>query len=204
MREHDVELPGEIMTERLVLRRYCLDDAPAYLDVCQRNREHLVPYEAGNPALQVATLEQSMALLRRFDEDWAARRAFFLGVWDRHHLHFVAQIYVGVSSRAPLPLVLEIGYFVDQEHEGKGYVAEATRNVVRVAFDELGADQVRIECNELNSRSRRVAERCGFRTAGLRPRTHPNLPMRDGTPSGDLIYSVTRSEWSRASSHRKA
>jgi ribosomal-protein-serine acetyltransferase len=197
MPQPEVELPSEILTERLVLRPYRAEDAPAYLDVCRRNRDHLSPFEAGNPARRVESLEEASALLARFEADWWAGRAYFLGAWDRQGSGFVAQIYVGVPARPPHPLALEVGYFVDGEHEGKGFVAEATRGVLRVAFERLGVEEVRLECNELNARSRRVAERCDFRLVDTRPRTHPDLPLSDGTPSGDLLYRLTRSEWSR-------
>lgn len=197
MLQPKVELPSEILTERLVLRPYRVEDAPAYLDVCRRNREHLSPFEAGNPARRVESLEQALALLLRFEADRAAGRAYFLGAWDREGSELVAHIYVGVPARPPIPLALEVGYFVDRDQEGKGFVAEATRGVLRVAFERLQVEEVRLECNELNSRSRRVAERCGFQLVGTRPRTHPDLTLPDGTPSGDLLYRVTRSEWSR-------
>ena len=200
---HELAMPTEISSERLILRPYRIEDAPAFLEVCVRNREHLLPYEAGNPALGVATLAQSEALLRRLVADWTTGRAFFLSAWERASGQFVAQIYVGVAARGPFPLKLEIGYFVDCQREGQGFVSEATRAVLEVAFTRLGAAAVRLECNELNARSRRVAERCGFRRTGYRARTHLNLPRPDGVPSGDLLYEVSATEWSRDQSRQK-
>jgi RimJ/RimL family protein N-acetyltransferase len=69
--------------------------------------------------------------------------------------------------------------------------------VLDVAFGSLGVRTVRLECAELNDRSIRVAERCGFRRAGYRSATHLELPRADGEPSGDLLYELTVSEWRR-------
>lgn len=189
-----LDLPEQIVTSRLILRPYRAGDGPAYFAVCQRNRDHLLPFERGNPALDVHTVEEAEVLVRRFAAEWAARAAFFLGAWERETQAFAAQLYVGpVNWDAP---EFSIGYFADVEHEGRGYVSEAVRGVLGWLFGTAGARRVRLECNEANTRSQRVAARCGFVLEGHLRQTRPH-PLQPGAWSGDLIYGLLKEEYEK-------
>lgn len=188
-----IDLPDVLETPRLRLRPYCAADAGSYFEMCVRNRTHLLPYEAGNPALNVATLDDAVLLMSSFAEEWDRRIAFFLGVWEKASHLWVAQIYIGARSWE-LP-EFEIGYFVDVAQQGKGFVTEAMQVAVEMCFTRLNAHRLRIECNELNVRSQRVAERCGFRREGHIRQTHRDILCPDGTFSGDYLYGLLRSEY---------
>jgi RimJ/RimL family protein N-acetyltransferase len=192
-----LELPERLETERLLVRPYSAGDGKAYFDVCLRNRDHLIPFEAGNPALGVQTVQDAEILVREFANDWAARQAFFFGAWTLSTHEFVAQIYVGPVSWT-LP-EFEIGYFVDQAHQGKGFVTEAMRAVLDFCFVHLHAHRLRLGCNEVNVRSWRVAEHCGFQREGHIRQVHPDVRCADGTYSGDYLYGLLRSEYFGAS-----
>lgn len=60
-----------------------------------------------------------------------------------------------------------IGYFLDQEHNGKGYMTEAVKLVVTYAFD--GLDLHRIEAGVMphNAGSIKVLLKCGFHKEGI-------------------------------------
>ena len=61
----------------------------------------------------------------------------------------------------------EIGYWIASDLEGRGYVTRATRRLMDVAFGVAGMHRLVIRCAIDNARSRRVAERLGFRLEGL-------------------------------------
>jgi RimJ/RimL family protein N-acetyltransferase len=175
------------------LRPYQAGDGQAYFAICQRNRDHLLPYEAGNPALEVHTVEDAEILVREFAVEWIARRSFFFGAWDRATHDWIAQVYVGAVSWE-LP-EFELGYFVDHRHQGKGYVTEALHAAIDFCFVHLQAHRLRINCNETNLRSWKVAERCGFKREGHLREQHADIRCEDGTYSGDYLYGLLRSEW---------
>jgi ribosomal-protein-serine acetyltransferase len=188
-----LDLPAQIETERLILRPYRAGDGPAYHEVCMRNKEHLMPFEEGNPALDVNTVEDAEILMRRFAADWVSRSVFFLGAWEKASGAFAAQMYVGVVSW-DLP-EFEVGYWADERQEGRGFVTEGAKAALRFCFEALGAHRVRLECNEMNARSWRVAERCGFvREGHIRP-NKKKLKRADGTYSGDYHYGMLRAEY---------
>ena len=187
---HDAELPIRIETERLYLRGYHAGDGAWYYAMSQRNKPHLARYESGNAVMTINTEEEAETVIRGFEASWAARDAFFMGAFRRHTEAFVAQIYVGVVGWN-LP-EFEIGFFADVEHQGQGYVTEATRGALRFVFEQLRAHRVRLKCDDTNVRSRRVAERCGMVQEG---HIRENKRNTDGSISGTLHYGLLRSEF---------
>jgi aminoglycoside 6'-N-acetyltransferase len=102
-------------------------------------------------------------------------------------------VYIG-SVSWDLP-EFEVGYFVDKDHEGQGYVTEAVKAALRFIFEHLQAHRVRLECDDTNARSYRVAERCGFTREGHLREVKKHA---DGTFSGTLCYGLLRSEFEAA------
>lgn len=184
-----------IETPRLTLRPYRPGDGAWYCEMSLRNQSHLQRYEAGNAVMRIHTVEEAEAAVREFAADWRDGRAFFLGAFrttaafDKHSAVFVAQIYIGVVQR-DLP-EFEVGFFVDVAHEGQGYVSEAVRGVLPFLFDALGARRIRLECDDANVRSARVAERCGFVREG---HIRENHLWPDGTVTGTFHYGLLHSE----------
>ena len=120
----------------------------------------------------------------------AARTCFFIGIFEKETDDWVGQIYVGPTNWE-LP-EFTIGYVVDVNHEGQGYITEAVKGVLCMLFDDLGAHRVRSECNDINVRSYRVLERCGFTREG---HFRENKKNPDGTFHGDYHYGLLRREF---------
>jgi len=189
-----LDIPTSLQTERLLLRAYQPGDGPWYLAMAQRNLTHLARYETDNPARSLVTEDDAENLVRQLAATWTARDAFFMGAFLTRAREFVAQVYVGVSSW-DLP-EFEIGYFADVDHQGNGYVTEAVNGALGFVFGPLGAHRVRLECDDTNLRSLRVAERCGFVREGHIRQNHRHA---DGSVSGTLHFGLLRAERTSAS-----
>jgi [ribosomal protein S5]-alanine N-acetyltransferase len=176
-------------TERLFLSPYRSGDGLLYYQVSQKNRSHLAQYESGNLLMQIDSEEEAERVIQRLIAWWDSGEALFLGVFEKQTKEFVAQIYIGLVNRE-LP-EYEIGYIADVEHEGHGYVSEAVRAAILFVFEELNAHRVRLECDDTNLGSSRVAERCGFVREG---HMRENKRHLDGSISGTLHYGLLRSE----------
>jgi RimJ/RimL family protein N-acetyltransferase len=185
-----LELPTHLETKRLYLRGYQAGDGPWYYAMSQKNKPHLARFEAGNAVMSINTLEEAEITVRDFALSWAARNAFFMGVFLQATHVFVAQIYIGAVNWI-LPEV-ELGYFADVDHEGQGYVTEAAEAALGFIFNQLMATRLRLECDDTNSRSYRVAERCGMNKEG---HLRENKRNADGSISGTLLYGLTRNEF---------
>lgn len=190
-----IDLPAQIETERLILRPYQAGDGADYYALALNNRTHLLPFEMGNPALSINTGEDAEILVRQFAIDWMARNIFFVGGWEKATGELVVQIVLSVVNWY-LP-EFELGFFVDKDHEGKGFVTEGSTAMLRFAFESLGAHRVSAGCNDTNVRSQRVIERLGFtREAHIRQNKH-HIKLADGTFSGDYHYGMLREEYNQ-------
>lgn len=188
-----ISLPTRIETARMILRPYELEDSTAYFEMCRRNNQHLLPFEPRNPIRDVKSLEQAENLIRYFNMDWSAHVAFYYGGWTKETGKFAMQLYIGLID-TDLP-EFEIGYLTDLHHEGQGYVTEAVRAALKMLFENMNAHRVKLACNELNERSWRVAERCGFVREGHLRQTRKTPLRPDGKYSGDYLYAILREEY---------
>jgi ribosomal-protein-alanine N-acetyltransferase len=184
-----LDIPTQMETERLTLRCYRAGDGKWYYPVSQKNRQHLERYEAGNVMMTIKSEEDAEIMVRDLAADWVARNCFFLGVFKKKTGEFVGQIYVGPVNWS-LP-EFQIGYVADCDHQGKGFITEAVKGVLQFIFQHLGAHRVRLECDETNVRSLRVAERCGMVREGL---VREDKKNPDGTFSSTLHFGLLRRE----------
>lgn len=60
-----------------------------------------------------------------------------------------------------------IGYAIDEAYSGKGYTTYAAKEVVRIAFEELGFHRVEAGVQPSNIASVRVVEKIGMKREGL-------------------------------------
>jgi putative acetyltransferase len=67
------------------------------------------------------------------------------------------------------PGILEIGYWIDSDHVGRGLATEATRLLTEVAAAHPDIETVEIHHDRANTRSARVAAKAGYVFAGYRP-----------------------------------
>jgi RimJ/RimL family protein N-acetyltransferase len=92
----------------------------------------------------------------------------------------------------------EIGYVLNPRHAGHGYAAEASNELLRVGFEDLGLHRVIARVVDGNEASLALAERLGMRReAHLVKSWHP---WWEGGWMDEIHLAILRSEWeSRAS-----
>lgn len=183
--------PKKFQSPRLLLRCYQPGDGKWYYAMSQKNYRHLMQYEAENVAANIVNEETAETLVRELAEAWDKNSCFFIGAFDKKAGEFAAQIYVGpIDWHLP---EFQIGYFADVDHEGQGYVTEGVKATLELLFSQLHAHRVRLECDETNLRSIRVAERCGMTREGY---LRENRRDPDGSFHGSYIYGLLVSEFS--------
>jgi ribosomal-protein-serine acetyltransferase len=85
----------------------------------------------------------------------------------------------------------EIGYWLDQAHQGRGVTTAAVAALVIHAFDGLQLNRLEIRTDVENAPSRAVAERLGFRFEGT---LRQSYRVTDERYSDDAVYSLLRSD----------
>lgn len=128
--------------------------------------------------------------VRELAAEWIARKSFHMGVFDKKTDEFVAGVNVDpINWDVP---EFNIGYFVNKDHEGQGYVTEAVKAVMGFTFEYLKAHRVSVQCDDTNDRSRRVAESCGMVMEGHTREDKKNV---DGKLSGTLYFGLLKREF---------
>ena len=86
----------------------------------------------------------------------------------------------------------ELGYWIGVPYWGRGLVPEASREMLRHAFEDLGMARVWCGYYEGNEKSKRVQEKLGFKYQ----RTNENVPVPMlGEIRTDIANLLTKEEW---------
>jgi RimJ/RimL family protein N-acetyltransferase len=89
----------------------------------------------------------------------------------------------------------EIGWCLSPDHQGRGYVTEGARELVRLCFEDLGVRRITAGAFADNGPSVRIMERLGMRqeSRGVRDSLHRDLGWVDG-----VVYALLAEEWRAA------
>ncbi|RKS77205.1 [SSU ribosomal protein S5P]-alanine acetyltransferase [Actinomadura pelletieri DSM 43383] len=144
------------------LRVVQMADAEALAALCEANREHLRPWEPERD-------EAYFTVDGQRDNLHALVGAYALGeMWPGVILvdgDVAGRITLNNVLRGPLQSCF-VGYWVARAHTGRGVATEAVRQVLDVAFHDLGLHRVEAFTRIDNHASQRVLERNGFTAVG--------------------------------------
>jgi ribosomal-protein-alanine N-acetyltransferase len=155
-----------VTTARLAGRRPEPGDAATYARIFTDAR---VDEEAWPEHLRTA--DRAHAVLDDLMRHW---ERWGFGPWtvlvDGTPIGYAGLRHADVGGRPEVELV----WFLDADHWGRGYATEMAREAVRVAFEILELDAVVAQTTEVNGASRAVMEKLGMRFE--RTIVHVGLP----------------------------
>ena len=91
---------------------------------------------------------------------WHSTKRFVPKVVDKATGEMIGQLWLESHWEKDL---FEVGYFIVEKKQGLGLVTEAINKTIEILFAELHVESLEIHTKETNTRSVRLAERCGFR-----------------------------------------
>ncbi|WP_376795201.1 GNAT family N-acetyltransferase [Thermogemmatispora sp.] len=178
--------------QRVLVRPYREEDAPALFEAIEESRAHLRPWMPW--ANEHQRLEETRDWINRQRAAWLLREMYSCTVLERANGHLVGGI--GLKPHDWQARVFEIGYWLRATATGQGYMTEATQLVTSFALTRLQANRVFIRCDERNERSAAVARRLGFVFEGCL-RNESVAP--DGQLRNTLVFSLTPADrWQAA------
>ncbi len=155
-----IEVHGtvELWTERMILRRYRLEDSDLLYQYFGKDPA-MYEYSGWNP---YATLELTQETVRRFIDCYE----------DDHTYSWVMDIddvIVGtIGGYDYKDDHIEVGFSVVKGWQGQGIATEALKKVLEYLTDNEGISYVTAWCAAENIGSRRVLERAGMKLAGTK------------------------------------
>jgi RimJ/RimL family protein N-acetyltransferase len=93
----------------------------------------------------------------------------------------------------------EMGYWLDKDYWGKGYMTEAAWRAIEYVFEDLKLHRVDLTHMQANARSKRVAEKLGFQLEGCWREGH----FKNGSYKDVKIYGMLEVDFFRARRKRK-
>ncbi len=167
-------MPGELRTERLVLRRWRPGDIEPFAAM---NADSAVMELMPRCLTQAESEEFAQRIEASFDERgfglWALevpkRSTFvgFVGLWP-------------ATFEAHFTPAVEVGWRLARGHWGHGYATEGATAALGDGFERLGFEEIVSFTSTVNRRSRRVMEKLAMTTDPGDDFDHPSLP--DGHP----------------------
>ena len=140
----------QLVTERLVLKAFRECDRPAMIDMfCNETIKKTYMLPDFENKEQAGALFDKFVILSRADD------RFLYGVFlDDTPIGFINDCEKNDS-------MMELGYVITPEYQGKGFATEAVQACIRELF-RMGYEHVRAGYFEGNTASRRVMEKCGM------------------------------------------
>ncbi len=173
-----------IETERLILKDLSMEDLGGFFEYASNkevgSRSTWKPHES---------LEESRQILEEFVESGE-----FFGIHTRETGKFIGLVglHEDELKRMPREKCREIGYGLHYDYWARGYMAEACREVVCYAFEDLGLEILTGYTSRGNERSKRVLEKIGLRYEGLLRKAWHNYK---GEYKDRYCYSILREEY---------
>lgn len=161
----------EIETDRLILRPYRATDLPDIQRYAVRPTFYrYLPIPAQTPETVAAFLDDRLA------DQKHGRGDHCLAIELKARQIAIGGIRLGVQK--DMNRQADLGFALDADHQGRGYMTEAVRRIIRFGFEDLELHRIWATADVRNERSWRVMKRCGMSREGL---------MRD--------HKLVRGEW---------
>jgi len=185
-------IPPRVRLEDAVtaIRPLTASDLDALLELRIRNREFMEPYEPTRTDAFYTRGGQQREL--DLDESaWRVGAGFAFAVLDRTDGdRLIGRVALGNVVRGPW-CNATLGYWIDEHANGRGHCTRAVLLTLRFAFEHAALHRVQPAIMPRNARSKRVAEKAGFRLEG---RALRYLAI-NGVWEDHDVYAMTLEEW---------
>lgn len=175
--------------ELIYIRSFELSDAEELHELRLRNREFFRPFEPIRSDFDF-TLQAVKNQLETAIADFKAGTAYSFGIFLQETNQLIGRVNLSNVVRGAWQNAT-IGYFLDQRHNGKGYMTQAVKLAVRFALQHAGLHRVQGAVMPRNLGSIKVLENAGFRLEGVSLR-YLNI---NGVWEDHNIYAITAEEW---------
>jgi len=152
------DVPDELVGPRVIVRPYRPGDGQQLWEAVEESREHLLPWLPWGDTHKSPV--DSEEFVRKMHARWYLREDMPYSIWSR-----ATGRYLGGTGLHRIDWEVpsfEIGYWLRKSAVGRGYMTEAVRLLVAMAFDTLSANRVHIQVAAGNHKSAAIPPRLGF------------------------------------------
>ena len=149
----------------VMLRTPAITDFEEWAVLRARSRNFLTPWEPRWPADDL-TRGAFRRRLRRYQSEIRDDNAFPFFIFHASQGTLFGGVTISNIARC-MTQSATIGYWMGEEHAGKGYMAGALKVLIPFAFRTLNLHRLEAACLPTNMRSIKLLEKLGFQREGL-------------------------------------
>lgn len=180
----------QIETPRLIIRPIQLGDE---IEISAAINCSLVSLQRWMPWAKDPSFKTTEQFVKNAVKDLSMKnfREFPLAVIHKKDNKIISA--TGFSEKSEFDIgVYEIGYWIDSNYSGQGYVTEYVAALSRFVFEHLHGIRIQITAHVDNEKSIAVAKRCGFEyEATLK---HHRLDCQTRRPADSDLYALINAE----------
>lgn len=166
-------------TDRLLLRQIIIDDDKEILSL--RSDDRVMQF-IGRP--KMSTIEEARAWIEKFDTALAEREGITWAITLKPENKLVGTI--GFWRLEKEHYRGEIGYLLNPDLQGKGFMHEAFGPVLNYGFEKMKLHSIEANVYPENTSSRKILEKNGFVQEGYFKENY----FHDGTFTDTAVYSL--------------
>jgi len=146
----------ELESERLLFRKITTDDAKDLFAL--RTNDDVLRFM---DVIRFNSIEDASNMIINLEESFKKESGINWSIIEKQSNNFIG--YFGFWRIIPEHCRAEIGYALDPEYWGGGYMYETINRMVRFGFKEMNLHSIEANVNPLNGRSKKTLERTGFK-----------------------------------------
>ncbi|MEI7718314.1 MAG: GNAT family protein [archaeon] len=177
----------KIETKRLILRLPNKDDVPDL--VIALNNKNVSRYMASMPYPYTKKIAQDFVSRNIIDSKSKERNKYEFNL----ELKSEKKIVGGVGLSNVKYGLASIGYWLREDLWGQGLMSEAVLAMIDFGFSKLKLRRIELTCSEVNSGSRAIAEKFGFKLEGVLRKAHGTL--HNGNFANKCVYGLLKEDW---------
>ncbi len=119
------------------------------------------------------------------------KKDFYFGIELKRNKNFIGEIWLNLANHSKKRGT--IGYWLGRKYWKKGYALEATKRIIKFAFNNLNLGSLYAESFSKNVKSIKLLARLGFKKKG---RKKSIICKADNKPKVQIIYELSKEFYS--------
>lgn len=184
-----IEFPDKIETDRLYIRPCMPGDGKRVQEAMVASHEPLKKWMLF--AQEIKPIDEVESNIRQAYAEFIQRKDIRLHIFRKEDDAFIGA--TGLHRIDWNVRKFEIGYWIDQRHQKKGYMIESVKALTTFAFQSLNARRIEIRCDPNNLSSRNIPEKLGFTLEGI---LRSDSMTADGSNvCNTCVFAMLSHEW---------
>jgi len=151
--------------DQIYIRLFAEQDAEALCQLECRNKDFFKDYSIAREET-FYTLDYQHQLIKKWKQNEKQDIDYHFGIFLTQSDALIGSVNLYMVRREPAHNAI-VGYVLDKDHNGKGYMTMAVKQLVDYAFQTLGLHRLEAGVMPHNIGSIRVLEKAGFHKEGI-------------------------------------